>query len=154
MANELVPIIIGSKADEDYAKKVADHLKGFGIETQIKVCSAHKATKYLLDLVKYYDGLGRSIVYVAIAGRSNALGGVIDGNSANPVINNPPHSEKYGGMDLLSSLRMPSGIVPATILEAENAALLAVKLFAMNNSDLKKKLESHKKKLAEAAAPK
>ncbi|MFH1751282.1 MAG: AIR carboxylase family protein [Candidatus Micrarchaeota archaeon] len=152
--NELVPIITGSKADEDYAKKIESRLKDFGVEAQIKVCSAHKATKYLLDLIHYYDGSGRPIVYIAIAGRSNALGGVIDGNSLNPVINSPPHSEKYGGMDLLSSLRMPSGIVPATVLEPENAAILAVKLFAMGNADLRKKLEDYKKKLTQAAAPK
>ncbi len=152
--DELVPIIIGSKADEDYAKKIYDYLREFGVESQIKVCSAHKATKYLLDLVHYYDGLGRPIVYLAVAGRSNALGGVLDGNSPNPVINNPPHSEKYGGMDVLSSLRMPSGIVPATILEPENAALFAIKIFAMKNGELRKKLEAHKKKLTAAASPK
>lgn len=151
---ELVPVILGSKADEEYAKKIESQLKEFGIESQIKVCSAHKATKYLLDLIHYYDNLGRPIVYIAVAGRSNALGGVLDGNSPNPVINNPPHSEKYGGMDLLSSLRMPSGIVPATILEPENAALFAVKLFSMNSPELRNKLGDYKKKLMHAAAPK
>ncbi|MFH0971644.1 MAG: AIR carboxylase family protein [Candidatus Micrarchaeota archaeon] len=152
--NELVPVVIGSKADEQFASKIQEQLKEFGIESQMKVCSAHKATKYLLDLVAYYDKLGRPIVYIAVAGRSNALGGVLDGNSPNPVINCPPHSEKFGGMDVLSSLRMPSGIVPATILEPENAALFAVKLFSMNNAELKKKLEAYKKKLTAAASPK
>ncbi|MEK6953603.1 MAG: AIR carboxylase family protein [Candidatus Micrarchaeota archaeon] len=151
---ELVPIILGSKSDEEHARKIEAHLKEFGVESQIKVCSAHKAPKELLELIHNYDKIGRPIVYIAVAGRSNALGGVIDGASTNPVINNPPNLDKFGGMDILSSLRMPSGIVPATVLEPENAALFAVKLFAMNNPELRKKLEEHKKKLANAAAPK
>ncbi len=151
---EIAAIIIGSKSDEPFAQKIASKLNEFGIESQIKVCSAHKATKYLLELISYFDKLDRPVIYIAVAGRSNALGGVLDGNTMNPVINCPPHSEKYGGMDLLSSLRMPSGIVPATVLEAENAAIFAIKLFAMNNAELKKKLEEHKKHLSVAASSK
>jgi phosphoribosylaminoimidazole carboxylase PurE protein len=151
---ELVPIILGSKSDEEFARKIEEALKKFGVESQIKVCSAHKAPKILLDLVEHFDTLGRPIVYIAIAGRSNALGGVIDGASSNPVINCPPNLDKFGGMDLLSSLRMPSGIVPATVLEAENAALFAIKIFSMHNVDLRKKLIEYKKKLKEDASPK
>lgn len=151
---ELVPIILGSKSDDEFAKKIAEALGKFGVESQIKVCSAHKAPKVLLDMIEKYDGSGRPIVYIAIAGRSNALGGVIDGASSNPVINCPPDLSKFGGMDILSSLRMPSGIVPATVLEAENAALFAIKIFSMHNSDLKKKLEGYKHKLKEDASPK
>jgi len=60
-----------------------------------------------------------------VAGRSNALSGFLDAQVTAPVIACPPASEAFGGMDILSSLRMPRGVAPLVVLEPENAALAA-----------------------------
>ena len=76
-------------------------------------------------------------MYITVAGRSNALSGLVDGAVSLPVIACPPPSEAFGGMDVLSSLRMPSGIAPAVVLEPANVALLAAKILAMVDTDVK-----------------
>ena len=57
-----------------------------------------------------------------------------------PVIACPPYAEKFGGMDLLSSLRMPSGVAPAVVLEPEAAALLAAKMLALRDPRLRERI--------------
>jgi 5-(carboxyamino)imidazole ribonucleotide mutase len=127
----LVPIIMGSKADLAHGKAVADALAGFGIPSELRVASAHKAARYLLDLLAAYEAGPRPQVYVTIAGRSNALSGLVDANVTAPVIACPPYSDRFGGADLYSSLRMPSGVAPAVVLEPGGAALLAAKILAL-----------------------
>jgi 5-(carboxyamino)imidazole ribonucleotide mutase len=67
------------------------------------------------------------------------------------VIAAPPHSDKFGGADIFSSLRMPSGVAPLVVLGAEHAALSAVKVLALGNKDLQKKIfkyqETYKQKI-------
>lgn len=127
----LVPIIMGSKSDLDHGQRVAGALAEFGIESEIRVASAHKVAGYLLDILAEYAQLERPMVYVTIAGRSNALSGLVDGHVVAPVVACPPTSNTFGGADIFSSLRMPSGIAPAVILEPKNAALLVAKIFAL-----------------------
>lgn len=124
----LVVVVMGSSSDRPFAEPLLDALKKFEVETEVHVISAHKASRYLLDRLCRYEGSGKSLVYIAVAGRSNALGPVIDANTAFPVINCPPPSEQFGGMDILSSLRLPSGIACPTILDPGGAALAAMKI--------------------------
>lgn len=84
-----------------------------------------------------------------MAGRSNALGGFIDASTPNPVISAPPYGEKYCGVDIFSSLRMPSGIATTVASEAEAAALAAVKIFALNNPKLRAKFEDYQRSFRE-----
>src|SRR6266700_3857649 len=79
----------------------------------MRVCSAHKATERLLEILHGYEQDG-PLVYITIAGRSNALSAVVDANTRYPVIACPPYSDRYAGMDVLSSLRLPSGIASST----------------------------------------
>jgi phosphoribosylaminoimidazole carboxylase PurE protein len=79
-------------------------------------------------------------VYITVAGRSNALSGMVDAQVSAPVIACPPYSEKFSGGDLLSSLRVPSGVAPAVVLEPEGAALLAAKILAMGEPALKDRI--------------
>lgn len=58
-------------------------------------------------------GDGIPTVFVAVAGRSNGLGPVMSGNTAYPVVNCPPLSADWGAQDIWSSLRLPSGKLPA-----------------------------------------
>lgn len=132
--SELTVIIMGSKSDKGYGDEIAKVLTDFEVPHVLRIASAHKSTDYLLELVSRYQQRVDKLVFIAVAGRSNALGGIIDAATPFPVISAPPYSEKYGGMDLLSSLRMPSGLAAMVAIEAEAAALAAVKIFALSNN--------------------
>jgi len=140
-----VIIIMGSKGDLTHAQAVAKTLKTLEINYQMRVCSAHKATQRLLEILREYEPAG-PLVYITIAGRSNALSAVIDANTRYPVIACPPYSDRFGGMDVLSSLRLPSGIASPTILEPEGAALLAAKILALSNTQLSQRLNDYKQR--------
>jgi 5-(carboxyamino)imidazole ribonucleotide mutase len=142
-----VIIIMGSKGDLSHAQSVAKTLKTLEIGYQMRVCSAHKATSRLLDILKEYEQQPGPLVYITIAGRSNALSAVIDANTRFPVIACPPYSDRFGGMDVLSSLRLPSGIASPTILEPEGAALLAAKILALGDEQLRQRVERYKQQL-------
>jgi len=144
--NELIVIVMGSKADEELGLKVKEAAEALGVQVELRIASAHKSTPYLLQMIDEYDSKNRKVVYIAVAGRSNALVGVIDGNSSNPVITCPNISKELHKIDIFSSLRMPSGIAPAVILEPESAALMAVKILAQYNDDLKKKVKDLQQK--------
>ena len=135
-----VPIIMGSKADLEHAQAIANALAGYGIASEIRVASAHKAARYLLDLLAAYEADPTPKVYITVAGRSNALSGVVDANVAAPVIACPPYSDRFGGADLFSSLRMPSGVAPAVVLEPQAAALLAAKILAVADPALRQRI--------------
>ena len=141
-----VIIIMGSKADLAHAQAVAKTLKALEISCQMRVCSAHKATRRLLQLLQEYEQIG-PLVYITIAGRSNALSAVVDANTRYPVIACPPYSDRFGGMDILSSLRLPSGIASPTILEPEGAALLAAKMLALSDPQLAQRLDNYRQRL-------
>src|SRR5438270_10579327 len=142
MAGQVI-IIMGSKGDLSHAQAVVKTLKALEITYQMRVCSAHKATQRLLEMLHGYEQEG-PLVYITIAGRSNALSAVIDANTRFPVIACPPYSDRFGGMDILSSLRLPSGIASPTILEPEGAALLAAKILALFDEQLRQRVEQYK----------
>ncbi len=142
-----VVILMGSKSDEEHAKRISAKLSEFGVASDMHVASAHKNTKKLLQLIEEHDASANRVVYAAVAGRSNALGGVIDGNTLNPVINCPPYSDRFKGLDVLSSLRMPSNMAAVTVLEPENCALACVKMLALNDSELRARLQAYRNKL-------
>ena len=142
-----VIIIMGSKGDLAHAQAIAKTLKALEIDYAMRVCSAHKATRRLLDMLAEYEQQG-PLVYITIAGRSNALSAVIDANTRYPVIACPPYSEKFAGMDILSSLRLPSGIASPLILEPDGAALLAAKTLALSDAQLMQRLLTYKEHYA------
>ncbi len=137
MAKPLVIILMGSKADLEHSQKIAEACAGYGLEIQLRIGSAHKAPEHVLNILKECEADSRPKVYITVAGRSNGLSGLVDGAVSAPVIACPPPSDAFGGMDVLSSLRMPSGIAPAVVLEPANAALLAAKILALVDADVK-----------------
>lgn len=143
----VVVILMGSKADLGHAEAVASALAGFGVATEMRVGSAHKTPTHVLEMLRNYEADARPKVYVTIAGRSNALSGFVDANVAAPVIACPPYSDRYAGADVLSSLRMPSGVAAATVLEPEAAALLAVKYLALHDPHLRARLIEYQEAL-------
>jgi phosphoribosylaminoimidazole carboxylase PurE protein len=88
-------------------------------------------------------------VYITVAGRSNALSGFVDGAVSAPVIACPPPAEAFGGADIFSSLRMPSGIAPALLIEPANAALCAAKIFAMNDPAIRERVRAFQQQQAQ-----
>lgn len=142
----LVVILMGSKSDEAHCQKIADAAREFGLDVAIRVGSAHKTAAHVLKLLQEYEKDARPKVYIAVAGRSNALSGFVDGAVTAPVIACPPPSEAIGGADIWSSLRMPTGIAPAVVLDPGNAALLAAKIFAVSNAEVRKRVDEFQKK--------
>ena len=137
MSKPLVIILMGSKADLDHCNKIAAACEQFGLETTLRIGSAHKTAGHVLAILREYEPNPRPKTYITVAGRSNALSGFTDGFVSAPVIACPPPSEAFGGADVFSSLRMPSGIAPALVLEPINAALLAAKFFGQFDADVK-----------------
>lgn len=145
----MVVIILGSKSDLVWGKEIIKNLEVFDIEYKMHISSAHKTPECLLSHIKKYDAIDKPLVYICVAGRSNALGGFVDANSHFPVINCPPQSDKFGGLDILSSLRMPTGVASMTILEPEQVAMAAAKILALENKMLEKKIIEYQKKIKE-----
>lgn len=137
MNQPLVVILMGSRADEAHCQKIDEAVRGFGLETVLYVGSAHKTPRHVLALLERCEGDPRPKVYITAAGRSNALSGFVDGAVAAPVIACPPSAEALGGADVYSSLRMPSGIAPAVVLEPANAALLAAKILGLQSEPVR-----------------
>ena len=123
-----VVIIMGSKGDLPRARQAAEALARLGLSYDLRVASAHKSPAYLLQMLQAYEQEDVRRVYITIAGRSNALSGFVDAAVSAPVIACPPYSETFAGADIYSSLRMPSGVAPAVVLEPDAAALLAAKI--------------------------
>ncbi len=144
----LVPIIMGSRADLSQAQAIVEALKTFEIEAEIRVGSAHKTPAHVLAILQAYEADPRPKVYISIAGRSNALSGFIDAQVSAPVIACPPISTTFAGADIYSSLRMPSGVAPAVVLEPPAAALLAAKILALGDPALKARIEAYQQRLA------
>ncbi len=145
----LVVILMGSKSDEPHCQKIADAAREFGLDVVLRVGSAHKTAAHVLKLLQEYEKDPRPRVYITVAGRSNALSGFTDGAVTAPVIACPPPSEAYGGADIWSSLRMPSGIAPAIVLEPVNAALLAAKILGLSDVNVRQTVEEFQRKQAE-----
>ncbi len=146
-----VVILLGSKSDMEHRAAIARGLDRFDISHETRIASAHRVTRYLLDLLDGYERDGRPRVYITVAGRSNALSGVVDANSRHPVIACPPYGERFAGMDLLSTVRMPGGVAPMLVLEPETAALAASKILAMGDLALAERIASWQAGMREQA---
>ena len=139
-----VLVVMGSKSDSPIAEKVTGVLDEFGVDYDVEVASAHRNPKKVEELAKKdYD------VFIAIAGLSAALPGVIAAHTVKPVIG-VPVSAKLNGLDaLLSIAQLPPGIPVATIGidNGKNAALLAVEILAVRNEKLREKLEEYRERM-------
>jgi 5-(carboxyamino)imidazole ribonucleotide mutase/phosphoribosylaminoimidazole-succinocarboxamide synthase len=144
-----VPIIMGSRSDLNHVQAIVEELVSLGIASEVRVASAHKAARYLLDLLVEYEADPRPKVYITVAGRSNALSGLVDANVTAPVIACPPYSDRFGGADVFSTLRMPSGVAPAVVLEPKGAALLAAKILSLAEPALRERVSQLQEEAAQ-----
>jgi 5-(carboxyamino)imidazole ribonucleotide mutase len=145
---------MGSEKNLEFCREIAKHLKTLGVEYEFRVASAHKTPEQVLAILKELEK--EKIVYITVAGRSNALSAFVDANTSKPVIACPPYSEKYGGADIYSSLRVPSGIGSLVTVEPEGAAIAAAKILALEDEELEKRVKDYqrakKKELEKANA--
>jgi len=147
-----VVIIMGSKRDFDFCRDMARNLKAFALDYEFRVASAHKTPEKVLGILREFEK--EKAVYITVAGRSNALSAFVDANTEKPVIACPPYSEKFGGTDVYSSLRVPSGIGLLVTIEPESAAIAAAKIFAVEDRELARRVKKYqlgKKKEIEKA---
>lgn len=147
MTTPKVVIILGSGRDAEFAQRIQQVLTEFSLPFVTRVASAHKTPHKLLALLDQYDAQDNAVIYITVAGRSNAMSGVVDANTVNPVISCPPYSDRFGGADIYSSLRMPSGVCPLVILEPEAAALAAAKILGVYDRQLKQKVHQYYQKV-------
>jgi 5-(carboxyamino)imidazole ribonucleotide mutase len=133
-----VVVLMGSERDLEFCREIAKHLKAFGLEYEFRVASAHKTPEKVLEILKEFEQ--QKVIYVTVAGRSNALSAFVDSHTTRPVIACPPYSEKFGGADVYSSLRVPSGVGSLVTIEPEGAAVAAAKIFAFEDLALEKKV--------------
>jgi 5-(carboxyamino)imidazole ribonucleotide mutase len=146
-----VIILLGSKSDREHRAAIARGLDRYGVRHETRIASAHRVTRYLLEMLEQYERESQPRIYITVAGRSNALSGVVDANSRHPVIACPPYGEKFGGMDILSTLRMPGGVAPLLVLEPEAAALAAAKILAMSDAAIRDRIAAWYGESREAA---
>jgi phosphoribosylaminoimidazole-succinocarboxamide synthase len=125
-----VPLIIASDKDLDWAKKIKSELESFGINSGIHISSAHKTPEKLLEIIKTYENSIEPLVFIASAGMSDALSGMISANTKFPVIACPPD---FNSNDVFSSLRTPSYVPSMVVLKPENAAMAAAKIFNLES---------------------
>ena len=146
--NTLAVILMGSRGDLEHAQKIAAPLTGFGVEVALRVGSAHRTPEHALAILRQYEADPRPKVYITIAGRSNALSGFTDPQVSAPVIACPPPSESFGGADVFSSLRLPSGVASAVVLEPVNAAILTAKILGLADPGVRDKVVAYQKQAA------
>ena len=141
-----VSVIMGSESDREVGEKAQAILEEFGVDYELKVYSAHRTPKALVEYVESSD----ASVYIAIAGLSAALPGVIAAHTLKPVIG-VPKDAKLGGLDaLLSIVQMPPGVPVACvgIDNARNAALLAIEILSLSDGTLMEKMRDYRERRA------
>ena len=141
-----VRILVGSKSDLEVAEKVRARLETLKIPSDVHVASAHR-TPQKVDRLVADDSVD---VFVAMAGLSAALPGVVAARTLKPVIGVPLH--RGLGLDsLLSVVQMPPGVPVAAVGldNAENAALLAAEILALRHPEILEALRTYREKWAE-----
>ena len=120
-------LILGSEVDQVHAAKITAALDARKIPHETFVASAHKKTKEVLDIIAKFEK--EKVVFVTIAGRSNALSGVVAANSTKPVLACPPFKDKSDYLvNIHSTLQMPSGTPVLAILDPVNCAEAAARI--------------------------
>ncbi|MEM2463876.1 MAG: AIR carboxylase family protein [Candidatus Bathyarchaeia archaeon] len=140
MAGKVV-VLMGSERDLEFAREIGKHLEAFGLAYEFRVASAHKTPEKVLKIIREHEN--ENVVYITVAGRSNALSAFVDANTTKPVIACPPYSEKFAGADIYSSLRVPSGVGSVVIIEPEGAAIAAAKILALTDKKLEERVKAY-----------
>jgi len=149
----LISVIMGSESDLETVQGGIDILKSFKVKVEVKVLSAHRTPKELVQYVEAAPKRGTK-VFIAAAGGAAALAGVIAAHTTLPVIGIPIETSSLKGLDsLLSTVQMPAGIPVASMAigkaGAKNAALFALEILATSDKAIEAKLKKYKADMRE-----
>lgn len=151
-----VAIIMGSDSDLPVVTPAIQQLKDLGIETEVRVMSAHRTPKTAQRFSENAIDNGFGVI-IAAAGMAAHLGGVLAASTTLPVIGIPCSAKVLDGMDaMLATVMMPPGIPVAAVgvNAAKNAALLAAEILAVGEPELSRKLIKMRKDMADQVAQK
>ena len=153
-----VAVVMGSTSDLPVMQEAIDILKGFDIEVEVDIVSAHRTPEKLFDFSKNAHKKGITVI-IAGAGGAAHLPGMVASMSPLPVIGVPvKSSNSIDGWDsVLSILQMPGGVPVATVAlnGAKNAGILAAQIIGSSDTCVLDKIilykEGLKQKVIEGA---
>jgi 5-(carboxyamino)imidazole ribonucleotide mutase len=146
-----VLILMGSDSDLKVMNEADKALRGLGVETEIRISSAHRVPDKTMKLAREAKANGFGAI-IAGAGLAAHLPGVVAACTTLPVIGVPIQGGALSGVDALHAIvQMPKGIPVATVAinGAYNAGLLAAQMLAVGDEELAERLEAFKAKMAE-----
>jgi phosphoribosylaminoimidazole-succinocarboxamide synthase len=129
----LAVIMAGSDSDMPHIEKIQAALADFNVKSQVRICSAHKQPGLCESIVKKYNTSLEPVVFIAVAGGTDALSGVASFHSVFPVISCPPKAEEYH-----SGIKNPPGSSNSLILRPVNAARHAAQILSFYNENIRK----------------
>ncbi len=142
---KFVSIVMGSKSDYEVMKVCSETLTKFGVAHEMIISSAHRSPERTQAYVKSAEAKGAQ-VFIAAAGMAAHLAGALAASTTRPILGIPMESGPLGGEDaLLSTVMMPAGMPVGTLAigkaGAVNAAYLAVQIMALEDDELRVKLQ-------------
>lgn len=153
MEKTRVLIVMGSRSDLPAMEGCMKQLDEFDIGYQVRILSAHRTPEAVLELSSGAQARGIQVI-IAAAGGAAHLAGVLASSTPLPVIGIPIQTSALGGMDsLLSTVQMPGGVPVATVAIGKagpkNAAILAVQMIGLADTDVQQKIVDFKADQAE-----
>ncbi|MBR4719124.1 MAG: 5-(carboxyamino)imidazole ribonucleotide mutase [Lachnospiraceae bacterium] len=146
-----IGILMGSDSDMPVMSKAAEILDRFGVDYEMTIISAHREPEVFFEYSRTAEEKGFKVI-IAGAGMAAHLPGMCASIFPMPVIGIPMHTASLGGRDSLYSIvQMPSGVPVATVAinGGANAALLALRMLAISDDKLLKKLKDYREELKE-----
>ncbi|MFO7245982.1 MAG: 5-(carboxyamino)imidazole ribonucleotide mutase [Thermaerobacter sp.] len=147
-----VGVLMGSRSDLPTVRKALEVLDDLEVPYAVTIASAHRTPQRVTAFVADAEARGVQ-VFIAAAGGAAHLAGVVAAHTLKPVIGIPLKAWATDGLDaLLSTVQMPGGVPVAAVAVdgAVNAALLAARILALQDPDLRRRLEEHRRRQAAA----
>ncbi len=141
----LVGVIMGSASDLEVMRPAGDVLAEFGVAHEVRVVSAHRSPLRMVDYARTAEERGIQVI-IAGAGGAAHLPGMVASMTVLPVIGVPVPTRHLGGEDsLLSIVQMPGGVPVATMAigGALNAGLMALRILAVSDDELRHRIAEH-----------
>lgn len=133
--NGCAVIMAGSDSDEPHIKKIVESLNKYEIPYSIRICSAHKQPEKLMAMIREYNNVGGSAAFIAVAGGTDALSGILSFHANGQVISSPPDAPNQ------TCLTNPPGSSNAYIAKASNVGKLVAQMYAGVNPKFRELLE-------------
>lgn len=127
-----IAVVMGSPVDVEHCRKIQQIVDSYDVACELRVVSAHKNGEELPFVTAAFNNSIEPVAVIAVAGRSNGLGGALAANLAVPVFSCPPFADRDDMMvNINSSLLMPSYVPGATVIDTRNAALVAMRSLSL-----------------------